>query len=89
MNFRSMRKEHCEIVAEDKHYFARGVFEIGFICVSDLRIYVRHIKMELAAEACNFNIHTSSRPSNYGLFMALKLCSKMWMKEEENEQRQQ
>ena len=38
---------------------------------------------------CNFNIHTSSRPSNYGLFMALKLCSKMWMKEEENEQRQQ
>ena len=71
MNFRSMRKEHCEIVAEDKHYFARGVFEIGFICVSDLRIYVRHIKMELAAEACNFNIHTSSRPSNYGLFMAL------------------
>ena len=35
------------------------------------RIYVRHIKMELAAEACNFNIHTSSRPSNYGLFMAL------------------
>ena len=37
------------------------------------RIYVRHIKMELAAEACNFNIHTSSRPSNYGLFMALSL----------------
>ena len=37
------------------------------------RIYVRHIKMELAAEACNFNIHTSSRPSNYGLFMAVKL----------------
>ena len=52
------------------------------------RIYVRHIKMELAAEACNFNIHTSSRPSNYGLFMALSLsllsraglqCSRMYV----------
>ena len=62
---------HTTVVAKDKHFLARAVFEIGFTRVSDLRIYVRHIKMELAAEACNFNIHTSSRPSNYGLFMAL------------------
>ena len=36
---------------------------------------------------CNFNIHTSSRPSNYGLFMALSSASLMllllveWVKE--------
>ena len=72
-----MRKENSEIMAENKPYVARGVIKIGFTPVSDLRIYVRHIKMELAAEACNFNIHTSSRPSNYGLFMALSSASLM------------